>query len=98
MYNFFCLYILAESLQYFVCLIKSDERVLGTPVVSATRENLKDSNLQFPGSVKLEALHSNFRVTIEVYSLELIKKLLPHEQKYHIPSKKVKFFFIYLSY
>ncbi|KAK6616848.1 hypothetical protein RUM43_014989 [Polyplax serrata] len=80
----------AENLHYFVCLAKSDERVLATPVVPATRENLSDSNLKFPGTLKLEALLSNFRVTVEVYSLELSKELLPHDIKYHISTKKDK--------
>ncbi|KAL0276644.1 UNVERIFIED_CONTAM: hypothetical protein PYX00_004173 [Menopon gallinae] len=79
-----------ESMQYLVCLIKSDERVIATPAVPATRDNLKNMVLCFPGQYKLEKLLSDFKVTVEVYNLELSKEMLPHEVKYHIVSKKDK--------
>lgn len=83
------LLILAESLQYFVCLVKSDEQVLATPVVPASREHLKDLNLEFPGQIKLQSLLSSFKVSVEVYFIEVNKELLPHDIKYHIANKKV---------
>lgn len=87
--NILHVFFIVESMQYLVCLIKSDERVIATPAVPATRDNLKNMVLCFPGQYKLEKLLSDFKVTVEVYNLELSKEMLPHEVKYHIVNKKV---------
>ena len=77
----------AESMLYFVCLIKSDEQVLATSAVPA--KNLTQLTLHIPDEIKLINLSSDFKVTIEIYYLELNKELLPHDIKYHISGKKV---------
>jgi len=78
-------------MEYFVCLVKSDEKVAATPVVSACPSNLRGTELLVPGEVKLEKLYSDFKVTVEVYHMLLSKELLPHHIKYHLPgNKKVK--------
>ena len=78
---------------YFVCLTKCDEQVLATSVVPA--QNLMNMTLSVPDEIKLINLSSDFKVTVEIYYLELSKELLPHDVKYHISGKKVndgKFF------
>jgi hypothetical protein len=45
--------------------------------------------LLFPGSLKLSGLYSDFKVTLEIYSLQTNREVLPHEVKYHISGKKV---------
>lgn len=57
------------------------ETVIATPVVQAQSG---DSCLRFPSTLKLQDLYSDFKVTIEVYSLQTRAEILPHEIKYHI--------------
>lgn len=75
-------------MHYFVCLVKCDEQVLATSAVPAT--NLVNLTLPIPGEIKLANLCSDFKITVEIYNLELSKEMLPHDIKYHIANKKVK--------
>ncbi|KAK2583292.1 hypothetical protein KPH14_009296 [Odynerus spinipes] len=68
---------------HFVCLMRHLEEVLPTPVVVA---EAGDSCLRFPSTLKLQNLYSDFKITIEVYSLQTQAEMLPHEVKYHIHS------------
>jgi hypothetical protein len=65
---------------------------VASQVLAARSENLHRDRgvaLLFPGSVKLYGLYSDFKVTLEIYTLQTNKKVLPHDVKYHISSKKV---------
>ncbi|XP_043499901.1 anillin isoform X2 [Polistes fuscatus] len=66
---------------HFVCLILHLDEVLATPVVVAESG---DSCLRFPSTLKLQNLYSDFKVTVEIYSLRTQAEMLPHEVKYHI--------------
>ncbi|XP_035724072.1 anillin-like isoform X2 [Vespa mandarinia] len=66
---------------HFVCLIRYLEEVLTTPVVLAESG---DSCLRFPSTLKLQNLYSDFKITVEIYSLQTQAEMLPHEVKYHI--------------
>ncbi|XP_031779988.1 anillin isoform X3 [Nasonia vitripennis] len=70
-----------ETCLHFVCLVRHLETVIATPVVQAEPG---DSCLRFPSTLKLQDLYSDFKVTIEVYSLQTRAEILPHEIKYHI--------------
>lgn len=59
------------------------ENVVATPVVVAEPG---DSCLRFPSTLKLNDLYNDFKITIEVYSLQTQAEILPHEIKYHINS------------
>ncbi|RLU27401.1 hypothetical protein DMN91_001205 [Ooceraea biroi] len=43
-----------------------------------------DSCIRFTSTLKLDDLHSDFKIDVEVYCLETQPKYLPHEKKYHI--------------
>ena len=71
----------ADARLHFVCLIRYLENIIVTPVVQADNG---DSCVRFPSTLKLEDLYSDFKITIEVYTLETRAEVLPHEIKYHI--------------
>ncbi|XP_011311247.1 actin-binding protein anillin isoform X2 [Fopius arisanus] len=66
---------------HFLCLIKHLDTVIATQVVQAEPG---DSCIRFPSTLKLEDLYSDFKINVEVYSLETRAEILPHEVKYHI--------------
>ncbi|XP_076622147.1 anillin-like isoform X2 [Colletes latitarsis] len=66
---------------HFVCLMRHLEEIVATPVVVAEPG---DSCLRFPSTLKLNDLYSDFKITIEIYSLQTQAEILPHEIKYHI--------------
>lgn len=71
----------SDTCLHFLCLVRYLENIVVTPVVQA--EN-GDACVRFPSTLKLEDLYSDFKITIEVYSLETRAEVLPHEIKYHI--------------
>ncbi|KAH0534481.1 anillin-like isoform X1 [Cotesia glomerata] len=71
----------ADMCLHFLCLIRHLDTVIATPVVQVSQN---DSCVRFPSTIKLENLYSDFKVTVEVYSLETRAEILPHEVKYHI--------------
>ncbi|XP_034176641.2 anillin-like isoform X1 [Osmia lignaria lignaria] len=70
-----------DTCLHFVCLMRHLENVVATPVVVAEPG---DSCLRFPSTLKLNDLYNDFKITIEVYSLQTQAEILPHEIKYHI--------------
>ncbi|XP_076748828.1 anillin-like isoform X2 [Xylocopa sonorina] len=66
---------------HFVCLMRHLEEIVATPVVVAEPG---DSCLRFPSTLKLNNLYNDFKITIEIYSLQTQPEILPHEIKYHI--------------
>lgn len=78
-----------DNCYHFVCLVRHLDYVTATPVVVAEPG---DSCIRFPSTLKLQDLYSDFKITLEIYSLETRAEVLPHEIKYHIHnSKKVHF-------
>ncbi|XP_069676075.1 anillin isoform X2 [Periplaneta americana] len=80
-----------EMCHHFVCLARAQEQVAATPVMAASSENLRKGGgaaLIFPGSLRLEGLYSDFKVTLEIYNLQTHMEVLPHDVKYHISGKK----------
>ncbi|XP_057335308.1 anillin-like isoform X2 [Microplitis mediator] len=73
---------------HFLCLIRHLDTVIATPVVQVDRN---DSCIRFPSTIKLDDLYSDFKITIEVYSLETRAEILPHEIKYHIKDSNKKY-------
>ncbi|XP_015592644.1 anillin isoform X2 [Cephus cinctus] len=71
----------ADTCLHHVCLIRHLENIVATPVVMAEPG---DSCIRFPSTLKLQDLYSDFKITIEIYSLETRAEVLPHEIKYHI--------------
>ena len=74
---------------HFVCLAKCQDVVLATSVLSIA--NTKDleggQSLKFSSTLTLSDLYSNFRITLEIYTLSSRKEMLPHDVKYHINKK-----------
>ncbi|XP_023289978.1 anillin isoform X2 [Orussus abietinus] len=70
-----------DTCLHFVCLVRHLENVVTTPAVLA---ETGDYSVRFPSTLKLQDLYSDFKVTIEIYSLETRAEILPHEIKYHI--------------
>ncbi|CAK9825438.1 scra [Anthophora retusa] len=66
---------------HFVCLMRHLEEIVATPVVVAEHG---DSCLRFPSTLKLNDLYNDFKITVEIYSLQTQPEILPHEIKYHI--------------
>ncbi|XP_076380284.1 anillin-like isoform X2 [Megalopta genalis] len=66
---------------HFVCLMRHLEEIVVTPVVVAEPG---DSCLRFPSTLKLHDLYNDFKITVEIYSLQTQPEILPHEIKYHI--------------
>ncbi|KAJ8680371.1 hypothetical protein QAD02_016158 [Eretmocerus hayati] len=52
---------------HFVCLVRHLDTVIATPAIQG---HPGDSCIRFPSTLKLQDLYSDFKVTIEVYSLE----------------------------
>ncbi|XP_076387570.1 anillin isoform X2 [Megachile rotundata] len=70
-----------NTCHHFVCLMRHLENVVATPVVVAESG---DSCVRFPSTLKLNDLYNDFKITIEIYSLQTQPEILPHEIKYHI--------------
>ncbi|XP_051173713.1 anillin isoform X3 [Leptopilina boulardi] len=66
---------------HFLCLVRHMENIVSTPVIQVEQG---DSCIRFPSTLKIEDLYSDFKITIEVYSLQTRAEVLPHEIKYHI--------------
>ncbi|XP_076221746.1 anillin isoform X3 [Nomia melanderi] len=66
---------------HFVCLMRHLEEIVATPVIIAEPG---DSCLRFPSTLKLHDLYNDFKITVEIYSLQTQPEILPHEIKYHI--------------
>ncbi|XP_046586320.1 anillin isoform X1 [Neodiprion lecontei] len=75
----------AANCYHFVCLVRHLDHVVATPVVDAEPG---DSCLRFSSTLKLQDLYSDFKITLELYSLETRAEVLPHEIKYHIHNSK----------
>ncbi|XP_076641319.1 anillin isoform X3 [Halictus rubicundus] len=70
-----------DTCLHFVCLMRHLEEIVATPVVVAESG---DSCLRFPSTLKLHDLSNDFKITVEIYSLQTQSEILPHEIKYHI--------------
>uniref|UniRef100_A0A1B6IE89 PH domain-containing protein n=1 Tax=Homalodisca liturata TaxID=320908 RepID=A0A1B6IE89_9HEMI len=78
-----------DQCYYLVCLVHSDERVLATDVMCAPRSLHSHNKLTFPNTLALEGLYSDFKVTLEVYTMTArSKEIIPHDVKYHINTSK----------
>lgn len=67
-----------------VCLIRCQEHVLASSMLSTSSVHPQQDVLRFPGSVTLENLSTDFAVKLEVYTLQARKETISHEDKYHI--------------
>lgn len=80
---------------HFVCLLKCDEVVLGTSMMTATMDNAQQTSkgivyMQFPNSLTFPKLYSDFKVTIEIYDLlARSKEAVSHDAKHFNSNKKV---------
>lgn len=76
---------------HVVCLVKCNEQVMATKLVSTVASTSKNPELdiKIPGTVVLKNVYSDFMVTLEAYCLQAQEELLPHDVKYHINNKKV---------
>lgn len=80
-----------EWCHHFVYLVRSQDQVVASQVLAAKSENVRHEGgaaLLFPDSVKLSDLYTDFKVTLEIYTLQTNREELPHEAKYHILGKK----------
>ncbi|XP_018334408.1 anillin-like [Agrilus planipennis] len=77
---------------HVICLVKCDEQVVSTQLVSTVAGSLKNLELELniPGTIVLENVRGDFTVTFEVYCLQAQEEILPHEVKYHIHKKQGK--------
>ncbi|KYM87204.1 Actin-binding protein anillin [Atta colombica] len=64
-----------------VCLMYYLGEVFATQVATAEPG---DSCIRFTSMLKLDNLHSDFKILVEVYTFQTQPKYLPHEKKYHI--------------
>lgn len=64
-----------------VCLMYYLGEVVATQAATAEPG---DSCIRFTSMLKLDNLHSDFKVLVEVYTFQTQPKYLPHEKKYHI--------------
>lgn len=71
----------SDTRLHFLCLVRHMENIVSTPVIQVEPG---DSCIRFPSTLKIEDLYSDFKITIEVYSLQTRAEVLPHEIKYHI--------------
>ncbi|KAJ3648680.1 hypothetical protein Zmor_020464 [Zophobas morio] len=77
---------------HVVCLIKYNEQVLPTQLVSTVASSSKNPELELsvPGTITLRDVYSDFTVTLEVYCLQAQEEILPHDIKYHIKKPSAK--------
>ncbi|XP_011867270.1 PREDICTED: actin-binding protein anillin isoform X2 [Vollenhovia emeryi] len=64
-----------------VCLMYYLGDVVATQAATAEPG---DSCIRFTSMLKLDNLHSDFEIVVEVYTFQTQPKYLPHEKKYHI--------------
>ncbi|XP_036146004.1 anillin isoform X2 [Monomorium pharaonis] len=64
-----------------VCLMYYLGEVVATQAATA---DPGDSCIRFSSMLKLENLHNDFKILVEVYTFQTQPKYLPHEKKYHI--------------
>ncbi|XP_071447088.1 anillin-like [Hetaerina americana] len=73
---------------HFVCLVKHQEKVIATEMLSTANicrsQSRLISSLHFSKGIRLSGLYSDFKVTLEVYGLQVRREVLSHEAKYHI--------------
>lgn len=77
-------FLFSDICLHFVCLVRHLDVVAASPVFSSDVDNV---HVTFPEPIKLMDLYSNFKLTVEVYTLQTLAEVLPHEIKYHIQSE-----------
>lgn len=75
------LQIVTDTYLHCTCLIYYLGEVVATQAATAEPG---DACICFTSMLKLEDLHSDFKLQVEVYTLQTQPKYLPHEKKYHI--------------
>ncbi|XP_011261176.2 anillin-like isoform X1 [Camponotus floridanus] len=70
-----------------VCLMYHLGEMVATQAATAEPG---DSCIRFTSMLKFENLYSDFKIDVEVYSLQTQPKFLPHEKKYHINHHNIK--------
>lgn len=75
------LQIVADTYLHCVCLMYYLGEVVATQAATAEPG---DSCIRFTSMLKLDNLHSDFKILVEVYTFQTQPKFLPHEKKYHI--------------
>ncbi|GAB1861531.1 Actin-binding protein anillin [Camponotus japonicus] len=70
-----------------VCLMYHLDEMVSTQAATAEPG---DSCIRFTSMLKFDNLTSDFKINIEVYSLQTQQKFLPHEKKYHINLHNIK--------
>ncbi|XP_044739105.1 anillin-like isoform X2 [Chrysoperla carnea] len=74
---------------HFLCLIRYAEHVFATPLTATGNPpNPPQICVRIPGTLKLQQVHPEFTITVEVYSMQAHEEVLPHEIKYHIAKDK----------
>lgn len=74
--------IVTDAYLHCVCLMRYLGEVIATQTATAAEPD--DSCLRFLSTLKFDDLNSDFKIAVEVYSLQTQPKYLPHERKYHI--------------
>lgn len=75
------LQIVADTYLHCVCLMYYLGEVVATQAATAEPG---DDCIPFISMLKLDNLHSDFKILVEVYTFQTQPKYLPHEKKYHI--------------
>lgn len=78
-----------DQCYYLLCVVQTDERVYCTDLMCAPRNLRQHNKLTFPNTFTLDGLYSDFKVTLEVYTMTARgKEIIPHDVKYHINTNK----------
>lgn len=85
--------IVADKYLHCVCLMYHLGEMVATQAATAEPG---DSCIRFTSMLKFENLYSDFKIDVEVYSLQTQPKFLPHEKKYHINHHNIKVRSLYI--
>ncbi|CAL1683305.1 unnamed protein product [Lasius platythorax] len=76
-----------DTYLHCVCLMYHLGEMVATQAATAEPG---DSCIRFTSMLKFDNLYSDYKIDVEVYSLQTQPKFLPHEKKYHINHHNIK--------
>lgn len=85
--------IVADTYLHCVCLMYHLGEMVATQAATAEPG---DSCIRFTSMLKFDNLYSDYKIDVEVYSLQTQPKFLPHEKKYHINHHNIKVRSLYI--
>ena len=80
----------SEDVFYFIAILKYGEQVDVSKMVTSDGGLNRRGTLDFPTPLKLTAIPSDFRASVEIYGQQSMRESTTHEDKFKLKSSTLK--------